>query len=369
MTADFGKQVRGRLRTMGWAFLIITVALLLSSLNTGTNLLYLVLGGLVSLVVLSLVLSRVSLARLVVTRDAPHAVHRGETFISQVRVENRKRFQPSVSVRIESGAEPGVSRGYMMQIPARRAAVLNIREVFRQRGVYPLPAIDLVSGYPFGLLERRRRYTAAAEVTVYPRVRPVRTAIVDRIPGARFTPRTPTDAGDEFFHIREYVVGDDPRRIAWRVSARVGGWMIRENAQQHARSLIIALEGRLPKELEPLDRIEDRAAYEARYEEAVDLAASLGVSLLRREYEVTFIAPDGAVGPGKGTAQEKRLLDTLARVHLVDEIEHASFAGHLSGQDLRTSAMIYIAPDPRLWVGDGVPARALVADPEEALHG
>lgn len=368
MSADFGKQVRGKLRTTGWAFLIITGALLVSALNTGTNLLYLVLGGLVSLVLLSLVLSRFSLAKLVVSRDAPDAVHRGETFIAQIRVENRKRFQPSVSLRIESSLDPGVSKGYMMQVPARRAAILNIRETFRKRGIHRLPAVDLVSGYPFGLLERRRRYGTGAEVIVYPRVRPVRTSIVERIPGAQFTPRTPTDEGDEFYDIREYIVGDDLRRIAWRVSARVGAWMVRENAQQNTRSIIIALDGRLPKELEPLDRIEDRRAYEGAYEEAVDLAASLGVSLLRREYEVALIAPDANIRPGKGTAQEKRLLKALACVELVDEIKQASFSGRLAGQDLRMTAMVYIAPDPRFWVGDGVPGRALVADPREVLH-
>jgi len=174
--------------------------------------------------------------------------------------------------------------------------------------------------------------------------------------------------GDEYYDIREYVLGDDLRRIAWRVSARVGTWMVRQNAQQNARSLIIALEGRLPRELDLLDRLEDRAAYEADYEDAVDLAASLGVSLLRREYEVALVAPDAVVAPGKGTAHEKRLLNALAEVNLVDEVEYAGFADRLTTQDLRMSAMVYIAPDPKLWVGDGVPGRALVTAPRDVLH-
>lgn len=369
MKAEFGKRAEGAFRGTGYAFFIITVALFGSALNTGANLLYIVLGGLVSFLVLSFVLSRTSLAKLAVSRDAPRAVHRGQTFITQVRIENRKRWFPSISIRIESDGEPGVSKGYMMQVPPQRAGVLNVRQNLPTRGVHELPAINLVSGYPFGLLERRRTYEDQREVVVYPRVHTVRTAMVEQMQGGQAAARATTDEGDDFYDLREYTVGDDFRKIAWRVSARVGEWMVREMAQQKTRAVIIALEGRLPKELEPFDRVAEREQYAEHYEDAVDVAASLGVSLMHRGYEIALIAPDAEVAMGKGTPHERRLLNALARVQLTEEVTHAGFAHLMGSQDLRVASMVYIAPDPTWWCGDGVPGRALVLDPREILHG
>ena len=196
--------------------------------NTGTSLFYLVAGGLISFLAVSALTVGWGTRGVTASREAPEAVHRGEPFGVTVRIENRKRFLPSLSLRVSCWKRKLGACGYVAKIPPRRAAVVRVTGRFDRRGVQRLGPIELVSLFPFGLLEKRRRTEDGAEIVVYPRVRAVRTTVLDQLPGARFSPRRPVDDGDEFFSLREYVRGDDVRRISWRASARLGTLVVRE---------------------------------------------------------------------------------------------------------------------------------------------
>ena len=47
--------------------------------------------------------------------------------------------------------------------------------------------------------------------------------------------------GDDFFSLRDYQPGDNPRQIAWRASARKGGLLIRQQAALTPRQICIVL--------------------------------------------------------------------------------------------------------------------------------
>jgi uncharacterized protein (DUF58 family) len=84
---------------------------------------------------------------------------------------------------------------------------------------------------PFGVAERVRRYTATDQVVVYPRIEP----LAERLPhGAHRTSegsdtRRLLNTGDEFYTMREYLHGDDLRRIHWPTTARRGRLMVRQH--------------------------------------------------------------------------------------------------------------------------------------------
>ena len=354
-----GNSSRGALGWPGVVMAIIAVLLLLSAWNTGENLLYIVLGGVLSLLVLSGILAQFNLAGLSFERETPHAVFRGDTFLVHATIRNHKHFLPSVSVRIEDGAHPGETAAYALKIPARSAVQLDVEHEAARRGVMLLPEYTVASAFPFGFSERRRMLRDAHEVLVYPRIRAVRTAAVERTPGARLMPRHRSNDGDEYMSLREYVPGDDVRLIAWRVSARVGTWMVREMGMGNVRSIIFFLDTTRSPHLPDFD---------ARFEEAVELTASIAVTLLSRQYSVGMVLDDAQLPLGKGTQQERRILELLARVQPDDgdhEARLESEARRLQGEPVH---LICVSADPEKWGHGAGPEGMRVLDPEDVIH-
>ena len=355
-----GRLLGIRPRRVGWVFLVVLFPVVVAAWNTGINLLYLIACGLIAFIVLSLVLSRLVLGRVTLHRQAPTAVFRRQKFRVHARIKNNKRLFPAVSLRVESSARQGRSLGYVMKLSAQHTIEVSIEDVFEKRGVYQFPPFDVVTNFPFGLLERRCRYADNIEVVVYPRVVRVRASAIEQMPSARNVSRVASSDGDEFYSLREYILGDDLRHIAWRLSARVGVWMIRELSRDNSRFVILVLDTRQP------DGMED---FEERFEEAVEVVASLAVTLLGRQFDVAVEAPGASVESGEGKAQERRILEMLARVNPVPALGNEGFDDAVHKVESRQASVLYISPDPSRWGQRRGRGNLRVLDPRELIHG
>ncbi|MBI2433553.1 MAG: DUF58 domain-containing protein [Candidatus Hydrogenedentes bacterium] len=358
MKALKSKRRLGRLKKSGIFFVIIMLGVLLAAWNTGTNLLYIIVGGLASFILISLFLPGRSMKKLSMRREAPSAVHRGEPFLVSVRLENHKLLLPAISLRLESASEADRAIGYLMRLPARRAAMLTVQVVFDRRGVYRLPPFDLVSSYPFGLIEQRRRFSDEREIVVYPRVRIVRTTVLDQAAGTRYLTRRPSADGDEFYGLREYVPGDDLRLIAWRASARFGKWIIRELARENSRYVTFALDTRYAPDMDN---------FEENFEEVIELVASLAITLLRRQYNVSIVTPQVDLEPGEGSGQEREVLELLARVESATLDAYPDFESVVRRLEGERAVLLYFSADSRQWGRRSGTALSAV-DPREVLH-
>lgn len=358
--ARMPRMRRLRLRVSGTVFLIMTVLAVPMAWNTGNQLLYILLAGFAAFLFVSFIWAVLfSLRGLDMRRDAPYAVQRDEPFWVRVRISNPSRLLTAFFVRIEKAGEPGSVSGFVPVLPRRRAAVLNVRETVSRRGVHRLPPYELASGFPFGFIDRRKRFPDNLEVIVYPRVYAVRTTVLEQYHAGRHTPQNVGGDGDEFFNLRDYVIGDDVRRIAWRVSARVGRWVVREMTRSRSRFIVFNLDTlRKP-------HVED---YEARFEDAVELVASLAVTLLRQHYNVAIHTAANFVEGGEGTAHELRVLDLLARIEPLDADEIPVQQARPRAPELEWATLIHVSPDPNEWGGvDGL-SRTRVLDPREVVY-
>jgi len=191
-----------RICAPGWWFLIILVPVLMAALNTGANLLYLVVGGLLSFIILSLMAALNTLKSVKMTRNAPKAAYRNQPFQVHLRIENGRKWFPLLSARIER-AGSGEPVAYLLRLPPRQAAHLAVEEQFSRRGVYQLPAYRLACGFPFGLFEGCYTFEDDNEVLVYPRVHMVRANALERVPSAAQSAVRGADDGDEFYSLRE----------------------------------------------------------------------------------------------------------------------------------------------------------------------
>jgi uncharacterized protein (DUF58 family) len=353
------RKRRRRLRRSGQVFILISGLVLLAAWNTGTNLYYLVFGGLASFLVASWLLSSWNLRRLHLRREAPDAVHRGTTFSVRVAIENRRRILPATSVRIESTARPGESAGFAPSIPGGTVAQLAMTESFDKRGVFRLPDLQLVTAFPFGLIECRRRIADDdAEVVVYPRIRAARTALVERTRGSGDVPRVSLGSGDEFFSLREYIPGDDLRHIAWRASAKLGNLMVKELELQSCRSVLFVFDSRFDTQLPDFDE---------RFEDSIELVASLAVTLLARQYSVAVLTATDYLLEDEGKAQVLKVLDMLARLQPAGRDMEDPFCRAAAFEEFGRAIYLYVSPDPARW-GAHMAGGARILHPQEVIH-
>jgi uncharacterized protein (DUF58 family) len=349
------QRIRFRLRAQGQVFIVITLLVMLAAVNTGANLLYIVVGGLLSFLIISRVLGSWSLRALRISRECPEAVHRDQQFLVTLRLENHKRLLPCMSLRITTAAAPQESAGYILKIPAQRAAVLRISECFPRRGVHLLPSVAVITTFPLGLFEARVTVSDERRIVVYPRVVTARIGLLDRTNGYGETPRMMRGDGDEFFALREYMPGDDIRKINWRASARAGSLIVKQLEPDTSRFIVLLLDTRWSDTIEEFDD---------RFEEAVETIASLAVTLLNRQFKVAITSHSGYVPLGEGTGQILKVLDFLARVSpTTDPMAHVAEVSE--GQ---RASIACVSPDPGMWGRASAEFGAPVVNPREVVH-
>lgn len=354
------RHFRMRLTVVGMVFAVAFWLTFAAALNTGINLLYLLSAALISFMLVSWVVTVFSLRRMRLTANYPRAAHREQETAVTLSIENTKRILPAASVRIESSNAPRQAIGYLPLLGPRQRAKVRVREVFMRRGDYPAPQYTLVTSFPFGIVEAWRTVPSEGRILVYPRVHPLRTSAAEQTSGARYRARTVAGDGDEFFSLREYLPGDDIRRISWRVSARLGKLMVRELARQNARFVIFLLDTRRGPGDEP--------GFDERFEDAIELVASLGVTLLERQYNVAVEAPQAHLEPGEGTGQKRRLLDFLARLNSSRKEDYPVFDEYHCKLDTHTAALLMVSPDPQTWGQRPTAGGVRVLDPREVIH-
>ncbi len=180
-----------------------------------------------------------------------------------------------------------------------------------RRGSYDLPGPEVVSAFPFGLYNARRKTQDPHHLLVYPRFKPLMNL---RVPtGARHQPgglEMVSAVGDseEFIGLREYRPGDRLRDLHYLAWARVGYPVVREYNQEYLTRIAMAVDTFQPKR---------SLAGSRQVEAAISLAAAVADALAREEYVVDIFA----AGPelyhfqaGRSLAFLDDILDVLACV-------------------------------------------------------
>ena len=161
----------------------------LSTLNTGNNLLILVLSLLLSALMVSGVVSNLVLHALKV----PDRIHAQSLANFQVTVQNVKRKLPSFALRLR-----GVSGGngtsestdffsrerHFSYLGAGETVSLPLQSRFERRGVYPVDAFEIRTTSPFGFVDRGKRLEARGRIVVYPALREL-GPLLERMPFLR----------------------------------------------------------------------------------------------------------------------------------------------------------------------------------------
>jgi uncharacterized protein (DUF58 family) len=272
-----------------------------AAINTGNNLLYLLLGAMLGFIAISSWLSEQVIGGVRVTRKTPRGVTVGNPLRIHYHIQSRKKRIPGFSLEIGEEGLPG--QAFIPFLKAGRTAEARSENRFVKRGIFPLEAITVSTSFPFGLFRKSLSLTSGGELVIWPRTdRRVRTPS----PGGGRNPSSGSvalgSAGPrgEYRGLRGYRPGDDPKDIHWRTTARLGTPVVREYEQNDAETLWVCLDARG----EPGERAEA----------AVETAASMAARAFREGKRFGYAGPGVSVEAGQGPGQLERVLDALARV-------------------------------------------------------
>lgn len=112
--------------------------------------------------------------------------------------------------------------------------------------------------------------------------------------------------GTEFYSLREYVPGDDPKRINWKASAHSNSLIINETEAERVTDVMVVLD---------TDVTLFRPSEQDMFERGVEAAASICSSLLRQGNRVGLVLQGGergSVPAGFGKRHERKILYLLA---------------------------------------------------------
>jgi uncharacterized protein (DUF58 family) len=309
----------------GMVYLAIVVSIGVAALNTGNNLLFIVVSAMLAAIIVSGVASAAILRRLELDVGVPEHVFAGEPVLVRLSISNLRRVLPSLSVSVvppkarhaqkrlkwepsrfvfppkaprekqwvhlpdlslrlvtERERGPGIFTGkvYFPYVPGRGTVNSELELHFARRGRYAQDGFGLCTRFPFSFLAKTRKVPLSREIVVYPSVQPTDELfeILPMITGefeAFIRGR-----GHDLYRIREHLPEDSARHVDWKASARTGSLKVREFTREDERKLRVVFDN-------PAERVVDNPGYER----GIALAASLAWHFAGENTELSFAAP------------------------------------------------------------------------------
>jgi uncharacterized protein (DUF58 family) len=255
----------------------------LAALNTGNNLLFMVLACLLAGILISGIISQLVLSGIELRMVLPEHIFAGRPVLALVEFINHKQSLPSFSLQLvgavgrsREGAKPGneilTTPVYFPYVPRQQTVQQNIELRFATRGIYRQELLGLRTRFPFGFLEKTRRVASGIEAVVYPAVEPAGelAEILPLVAGELES--FLRGRGQDLYAIRDFQSSDSARHVDWKASAKTGVLQVREFTRDDDRRVLLALDPFVPPSL---DSGIAGGAPDPLFERGVGLCASL----------------------------------------------------------------------------------------------
>lgn len=273
-----------------------------SAINTGNNLLYLVVATMLSLIIVSGVISESTLKGIRASRTFPREIYRGKQAIVRFTVTNEKRLLPSFSFKVASRADDGLSTdpAYLLRLGPNESSVRTSIHTFSRRGRFTIDGVKVSTRFPFGLFLKGKYERDRVEVTVLPSITmKKKTTVILRGGIAGDLNCSVKGDGTEIFGLRDLTEGDDARLIHWKSAAKASRLLVKEFEQEKIRKVFVVFKNFSPEDPEV-------------FEEAVDEAAAAANAFMEKGYSVGLRTLSSELRPGRGHAHLMRILEDLA---------------------------------------------------------
>jgi uncharacterized protein (DUF58 family) len=271
-------QVDYKLTRDGMIYLGAVFILVLAAVNTGNNMLFMILACSLAGILISGILSRTVINGVWLKFDLPEHIFAEQPVLAEIELHNEKHMLPSFSLSVVGSGKSGKSE--MMARPVffpyvrrQNFSRQKVEVTFPHRGVYKQDAFGIRTRFPFGFFEKTRTVDSKLEVVVYPRISetdPVYEALplISGEMASYFRGR-----GHELHSLRPYTTTDSARFVDWKVSARTGHMMVREYAREDERRVMLVFDPFIG----PQQTVRDAETPQQpeRFERAVSMAACI----------------------------------------------------------------------------------------------
>ncbi|MBC7785657.1 MAG: DUF58 domain-containing protein [Burkholderiales bacterium] len=342
----------------------------LAAINTQANLLFGVFGLMIGILFISFLISGMVIVRLKVERVLPdHAMVGRPTAISY-QITNRKRFWPSLSVTVSEydGLEAFHRQpsAYMLHCANRSTAIIPAEVIPRQRGVFEFDHFQLSTSFPFGFIKRAINRGQKDSLVILPAIGTMRRELMQRFRSAESEGHNvrPSRGGmDEFYGLREYRPGENPRRIYWKRSARTGTLALCEMTRVSPPKLIVVVDTCASDQSREMHIAVERA---------IAIAATVIDNVIDAGLLVGLVAWSGqyiAVQPNIGKRHRLELLSHLARLERSPAIganDLLEYARPMFRSD--TTAVLVSPADVSVGLGDAARGSLVALSSREDLY-
>jgi len=311
---------------VGAVYVASIVLLGVAALNTGNNLLYIVVAVMLAAILVSGLASAMALRNLELDVRLPQRIFAGQPAQATVQLRNVRKRVPSFSVTVRpvpsaeakiqwhwvrstfvfplknlgqkhwlripdrqlkrasksvTSAAIACGQVYFPFIAAASEASADIEISLPKRGRYRHELFAISTRFPFAFLAKTRLIAPKREVIVYPHLQPLQAmaTIAPAIAGS--LENFVRGQGSELHRLREYQPPDSVRHVDWKATAKSGTLMVREFSGEGGRRVRVVFDNPPPGSLS-----------HAAYENAVSLAASVAWSLSLKETALSFISQE-----------------------------------------------------------------------------
>jgi len=325
-------QVDYKFTREGGVYVLTVFVIALAAINTGNNLLFIIVSCLLAGILVSGAASRMVLTGIELSLELPEHIFAQRPVLASLTLSNRKLTLPSFSLLVSSAeakngkkpkgkptAKPIAGKVlsqpvYFPYIPRNKESTQQVELLFPRRGRYQQDSFQVSSRFPFGFLLKTRKLPAATEVVVYPPVQPTEEfyEILPLISGeleSYFRGR-----GHDLYTIRDFQPGDPARHLDWKATARAQTLKVREFAREDERRVELVFDNLLPG---------DPAGWEERFERGVAFCACLAWHFHEINTQMSYRAPD----------YETRVADAGELIY--DILEHLALVEPRTGAEAR----------------------------------
>lgn len=316
-----GYKIEYRVTREGWIYIGGVLLIALAALNTGNNLLFLILASLIAVILMSGFLSWITLSGVNLRLELPEHIFAGQTVRAVAELENEKITLPSFSLRVEAAKPKKGPAGAILETPVffpyirkQERESQSVPMTFPRRGLYRQDTFRIVTRFPFGFLQKARRLDLKTEAIVYPSVEPT-DDLRDILPGLQGAMESMAKgAGADLYALRDYVATDSVRHVHWKASARTGSLMVREFTRDDDCRVLLVLD---PHVRPPIRSLSDAAGAakvsDHRTNEIFERAVQLCASLAWHFYERNALLQFRSFGFGTPLAQAQEIIFPVLR--------------------------------------------------------
>ncbi len=283
----------------GTYFTILTLLVGVAAVNTGNNLLYVVLSMMLSIMALSGFESLLNIKGLEPEIAVPDEIYARTPSYVAVKIRNTKPISSFVVRCLFPENSEHIEEAVAFMVPGNGEVVLRCRAIFPRRGRYRIEKLSLITTFPFGFTNRWRTFATDIEVLVYPHIHDVALMLMGdeeeagEIEGAR-----KEGVGGDFIGLREYTPRDKLSLIHWKAYSRTGKLYVKQFADREGTRVLIELG--------------DNAS-----DSDIEEAASLAVAHLKAGNLVALkLGTQKKIDYGTGDQHRRKILTELALFNL-----------------------------------------------------